>query len=127
METLFVSLFKEYGVLPTLLILIVILWFLVREIKNEFKTINSSLKSEINSLKSELEKFKKTSDERDDKLTEMINMLRDRIASIEKEYVSRNDHYRDLGGWRMEVKEIRDLILTYMEKNNENSAKGKTA
>ncbi len=117
MESIFASIFREYGVIPTLLLLIAILWFLVREIKNEFKTIKFSLEKEISGLRNDLEKFKKSSDEKDEKLAEMIDMLKDRIASIEKEYVSRNDHYRDLGGWRMEVKEIRDLILKYMENN----------
>lgn len=112
MESLFVSLFREYGILPVFLFLIAILWFLLREIKNEFKLIKTSLKNDIDKLKDELEKFKQSSDAKDEKLTGMITQLENRIACVEKEYVSKNDHYRDLGGWREELREIRKLILS---------------
>ena len=112
METFIMTLFKDFGAVPTILAVLLAIWFFMREIKGEFK----DLKSELNALKSELDEVKKASNRRDQKLQEMIDELRERIAGIERDYVTKEDHYKDLGGWREEIKEIRHLIMEYMNK-----------
>ena len=98
--------------MPTILAILLAIWFFMREIKSEFR----ELRSEISDIKKELDEAKKSSSHRDQKLQEMIDELRERIAGIERDYVTKEDHYKDLGGWREEIKEIRHLMVEYINK-----------
>lgn len=112
MEAFIIGLFKDFGAIPTILAVLLAIWFFMREIKKEF----SDLKSEIDTLKEDLDEVKRSSNSRDQKLQEMIDELKERIAGIEREYVTKEDHYKDLGGWREEIKEIRRLLIEYVNK-----------
>ncbi len=48
---------------------------------------------------------------RDAELGTAVKEVEDRLGGVEREYVSREEHYKTLGGWREELAELRRLLM----------------
>jgi len=90
---------------PTLLILIAIVWFLLREIKKEVAGINKGLETVKEDLCKRIDSLQEHSDKKDEELKQELCKLGERISYVEKEYITKETHYQDLGGWREEIRE----------------------
>lgn len=118
MDRAFLSLINQFGIIPTLILLIMVVWFLLREIKKEVRTITDSNESIKRDLTERIEELKTHSDEHDKEIAESVEHIRNRIGSIEREYVTREDHYKDMGGWREELREMRRTLDRFMMKES---------
>lgn len=94
-----VGLVSAIGIVPTILICGVVLFFIIRELKKEhLQTIDS-----ISSLK-------KHSDEADKKLDEKINNVVKDIKYMQSESMTKEDHYRDVEGWKSSIDTLTQTV-----------------
>nr|DAU19738.1 MAG TPA: Protein of unknown function (DUF3149) [Caudoviricetes sp.] len=94
-----VGLVSAIGIVPTILICGVVLFFIIRELKKEHhQTIDS-----ISSLK-------KHSDEADKKLDEKINNVVNDIKYMQSESMTKEDHYRDVEGWKSSIDTLTQTV-----------------
>lgn len=94
-----IGLVSAIGIVPTILICGVVLFFIIRELKKEHhQTIDS-----ISSLK-------KHSDEADKKLDEKINNVVKDIKYMQSESMTKEDHYRDVEGWKSSIDTLTQTV-----------------
>lgn len=116
------DLFKIIGPIATVLILCVIAYFIIREIKKENeRTRNSvsSVKKEMSEMKEEFtaaqRKFEENMEEKAKCQDENIKEIQNDIRYIQREYITKEDHYRDTEGWKAEMlgvkKDLAELPL----------------
>ena len=116
---------SKYGTAPALLVVAAILAFQNRQLseaKKEQKAESLELKTSLEAqFKAAIAAFQKQQDERHKDIEDAIAALNQRMTCVEREYVSREEHYRDLSGWREEIRQIgqriNDLIITIMGRN----------
>lgn len=94
-----IGIVSAIGIVPTILIGGVVLFFIIRELKKEHhQTIDS-----ISSLK-------KHSDEADKKLDEKINNVVKDIKYMQSESMTKEDHYRDVEGWKSSIDTLTQTV-----------------
>lgn len=109
------------GLVPTLIILGVIAFFIIREVKKENEATRKAVTglkqetlSQITALKEEtaqkLEDLKKHSDEKDKTLTERFTELEKEVKCIQMDYITKEQHYQDTEGWKAETQGIRQEV-----------------
>lgn len=98
-----VGLITSIGLVPAVVIFAVCLFFIFREIKKQNKSLE-------NNLTAQREYF----DEQCAKLDVKISGFNNEISYIEKNYVTKEQHYSDFEGWRAEIKDLRDLITQFL-------------
>ena len=84
MEQTAMGFLREFGIIPVMLLMVMMVWFLLREIRLEVK----SLLHKINELKVRVE---------------------DTEQSL-KQFVTKEEHYQFISGWRAEFHEIRRAV-----------------
>lgn len=113
---------SKYGTAPALLVIAAILAFQNRqmaETKKEQKAEIDGLKVSLRAQFQEtLASLAKQQDERHREHEEAIADLTARISCVEREGVTRDEHYRDISGWREEIRQIgqrlSDLVITIL-------------
>ena len=94
-----IGIVSAIGIVPTILICGVVLFFIIRELKKEHhQTIDS-----ISSLK-------KHSDEADKKLDEKINNVVKDIKYMQSESMTKEDHYREVEGWKSSIDTLTQTV-----------------
>lgn len=105
---------NEFGFIPVMLVICIIFYFLNKDNKKSFEKINKS----ISSLKESIEDVKNKSDEADkhirqafekqfDKITEQLLLLGKEIDYIGSAYIPKEQHYKDIEGWKAEINYLR--------------------
>ena len=109
MESIAAKLLGEYGVIPVFVLICVILWFFLREIKKEVSGIKTSVTSSIQDLE-------QRSDEQDEKILKELSRLDNEVRYIQKEYLRKEDHYKDMGGWRTDVNRLENRMDSFFKR-----------
>lgn len=94
-----VGLVSAIGIVPTLLICSVVLFFIIRELKKEHRQTLESLTS-----------LKKHSDEEDKKLDLKIETVAKDVKFMQSETMSKEDHYRDVEGWKSSIDTLTQTV-----------------
>lgn len=87
-----VGLVSAIGIVPTLLICGVVLFFILRELKKEHKQTIESISS-----------LRKHSDDKDAELKQKIEAVDNDLKYTKTETMSKEDHYRDVEGWKSSI------------------------
>ncbi len=95
-----IALITTIGVVPAVLIVVLCLFFVFREVKKQLALLEEALGTQ-----------KKNAKDQDDKLIEIINKHDDAIKYIERNYIEKEQHYRDFEGWKAEIQKVSDLII----------------
>lgn len=109
-----VSFVNEFGLIPLLLIVCIIFYFLNRDNKKSFEKIENS----ISRLKDSISDVKELSDEEDKTiratLDNKFNLLMEQISLVGREidyvstsYITKEQHYKDIEGWKLEINSLR--------------------
>ena len=124
MESIFLKLIGDFGIIPVMIGLIMVVWFLLREIKKEVGGVGSSVKGIKGDLEqvrldliSRIQELKERSDEKDSELRRAMDEIEKRMLALEKDSVSKEQMYRLISGWRAEITNLNSLILDFGEKN----------
>ncbi len=119
MDNTVLDIIAQIGTIPTLIMLILVVWFLLREIKKEVQGLRSDFDQKTAELKRDIQDLKEHSDDQDRKIMDELSSLDHRVSCVEKDCVTREEHYRDIGGWREEVRrnriELRDDIRDFLQ------------
>lgn len=102
----------EYGTAPALLSIAVAMGILLRKVnenalKDEERTtsLREFMQEQIATLKNDFTERATASDKR-------LEDLQSRISSVERDYLPREEHYREFSGWRAEINRLYDLIVS---------------
>lgn len=94
-----VGLIASIGIAPTIVICGLIVFFVIREMKKE----NSNTRRSIAELM-------ERSDSSDKSISTDVDDVKKQIQTIQQEYVTKEQHYRDLEGWKSEIGELRASV-----------------
>lgn len=94
-----VGLVSAIGIVPTLLICGVVLFFILRELKKEHKQTMDSISS-----------LRKHSDAKDDELKQQIEAVENDLKFTQSETMSKEDHYRDVEGWKSSIDNLTQTV-----------------
>lgn len=109
------------GLVPTLIILGIIAFFIIREVKKENLATRNAVAgleqktgAQIEALKKDtaqkIEELKSHSDEKDKAITERFVALEKEVKFIQLDYISKEQHYQDTEGWKAETQGIRQEV-----------------
>ena len=87
------------GLVPTLAIVCISGFFLYREMLKKLNSIDKSISS-----------LRQHSDERDKEIFDRLENAETEIKIIEKEVLTKEQHYRDFEGWKTELHDLRSAI-----------------
>lgn len=54
--------------------------------------------------------------ERFDRFGDEVEEVKQRIASIERDYLPREEHWKDISGWRTEIMELRKFLVDAIQR-----------
>ena len=94
-----VGLISAIGIIPTLLICGVVLFFIIRELKKVHKQTMDSISS-----------LRKHSDSKDDELKQQIEAVENDLKYTQSETMSKEDHYRDVEGWKSSIDNLTKTV-----------------
>jgi hypothetical protein len=103
------KLVSAIGIIPSLVLAAVVIFFLFREQKKNNETMQKGMAD-----------LKTASDKADAQLLEQITKLNTKIDCVKVESVQKEQYYSDWGGWRTEFKDLRDLLNQYIFKEQKN-------
>jgi hypothetical protein len=110
METLIGKLL-EYGNTPALIVLAVLVGWLIKKLgENDQKdekraaVLNELITKEITTLEERIEAQRVSAEKR-------LDDLADRVSCVERDYLPREEHYKEFSGWRAEINRLSDLII----------------
>ncbi len=93
------GLIASLGIPATIIICSLIIFFVLRELKKE----NTSTRKSISELM-------ERSDSKDKSISTDVDDVKKQLQSIQQEYVTKEQHYRDLEGWKSEIGELRTSV-----------------
>lgn len=109
--TILARMLIDYGTAPLLIVLSFLVGYLIQQIRENgkkdeerAKELRSTIHAQISSVESN---FLEKVEQQQQKNEEMCN----RIASVERDYLTREEHYKVTGGWRTEINRLVDLII----------------
>lgn len=105
----------QYGTTPSLIALAAMVGFLVKSLKENQEKDEIRHKDLTDTLKKELDKINARIDAINSEMASEIQSIRLQLAQIERDYLPREEHYRDFSGWRAEIHRIGDRLDKIME------------
>lgn len=109
---------SQYGAMPALLVLTALVGVMIRKIDQNSKedaTRHAQDQVAHKALKDELVAVVKESETRTDErlrsLEENHSDLTRRVNIMERDYLPRDEHYKEFSGWRAEINRLSDLII----------------
>jgi hypothetical protein len=117
MEALLAKL-SSYGTGPVLLVVAALLGWILRKLdennrKDEERTasdearaekLKAAITSQMNAMEDRFEERFASADKR-------IEALANRVSYVERDYLPRDEHYKEFSGWRAEINRLSDLII----------------
>ena len=120
----FLSVFNSIGTPALILLVLVILFFMIKEIKADNqrmstrfdesqKSVNAKIASFRDEMKADIAEQRKQQEKRDAKQDEVTEQLANRLMSVERDYAKKIDVQEAVGGWRTEINKLGDRIDMY--------------
>lgn len=102
---------SAYGTGPFLLVIAFFLGWVVKELKENGKKdeeraekLRTTMTTQMNAMEERFEERFALSDKR-------IDELGNRLSCVERDYLPREEHYKEFSGWRAEINDLRNLII----------------
>ncbi|MGP1587295.1 MAG: hypothetical protein ACTTHG_03010 [Treponemataceae bacterium] len=95
------------GLPATIIILCVIGFFVILEVKKESKNSKASISELSSDVKQRFDNLQRYSDEKDKEILGRLEAAEKEIKFIERDYVTKTDHFKDTEGWRTEIQGVR--------------------
>ena len=94
-----IGIVSAIGIVPTILICGVVLFFIIRELKKEHHQTMSSISS-----------LREHSDTKDEELKLKIEAVENDLKYTQSETMSKEDHYRDVEGWKSSIDNLTQTV-----------------
>lgn len=120
----FLSIFNSIGTPALILLVLVILFFMIKEIKADnarmatrFEKsqgeVNAKIQQFRDEIKAEMTEMRKQQEKKDARQDEVAEQLANRLMSVERDYAKKIDVQEAVGGWRTEINKLGDRIDMY--------------
>lgn len=120
----FLSIFNSIGTPALILLVLVILFFMIKEIKADnarmtarFEKsqgeVNAKIQQFRDEIKAETTEMRKQQEKKDARQDEVAEQLANRLMSVERDYAKKIDVQEAVGGWRTEINKLGDRIDMY--------------
>ncbi len=117
----FLSVFNSIGTPALILLVLVILFFMIKETRADIARMNASFKNSQDEvkekislfrdeLKAEIADLRRQQEKKDKAQDDMIAQVADRLLNVEQTYAKKMDIQEAVGGWRMEINKLGDRI-----------------
>jgi len=117
----FLSIFNSIGTPALILLVLVILFFMIKEIKADnarmaarFEQsqgeVNKKIQQFRDEIKAEMTEMRKQQEKKDARQDEVAEQLANRLMSVERDYAKKIDVQEAVGGWRTEINKLGDRI-----------------
>ncbi len=117
MEVLLAKL-SSYGTGPVLIVVAALLGWVIKKLdennkhdeertnKDEARAerLKAAITAQMNAMEDRFEERFSTADRR-------IDDLSNRVSCVERDYLPRDEHYKEFSGWRAEINRLSDLII----------------
>lgn len=121
----FLSVFNSIGTPALILLVLVILFFMIKEIKRDNRELNSkfneqqaavskSIAGYKEEMRRQIEELRNQQEIRNDKQDDLIKELNNRINEVEKDYAKKIDIQEAVGGWRTEISNLGARIDSWL-------------
>lgn len=87
------------GIVPTLIIVAVIVFFVLREFKKQVSGVGNSI-----------DRLRAENAERDEKIIGRVESLEQEVKFVQRDYITKAEHYQDTEGWKTEIQGIRQEV-----------------
>ena len=114
MEVLITKLL-EYGTTPALLVIGALIMVLLKKIDENGKRDEARAKEMQSFLSEEIKSLENRFDERFVFHAKRMDEISDRVACVERDYLPREEHYKEFSGWRAEINRLSDLIINLFQ------------
>lgn len=94
-----IGLISAIGVVPTVVICGVVLFFVIRELKKGNKQLTDSITS-----------LRKQSDQQDLEIKKEIENIKNELKFTQSNSMSKEDHYRDVAGWKSSIDNLSQIV-----------------
>ncbi len=101
----------EYGTVPSLLVLAFVVGLLVRKIEENGKKDEERSKELRTAVTSQMNAMEERFEERFSLTGRRLEELSNRVSCVERDYLPREEHYKEFSGWRAEINRLSDLII----------------
>jgi len=100
----------DYGTTPALLVLTFAVAFLIRKVSSTSKkdgaradALQKLIQTHVDKISEQLREHEKANDDR-------FKEHAERMAAIERDYLPLETHYKDVGGWRSDLAQLRSDV-----------------
>lgn len=101
----------EYGSAPALLTIAVVMGILLRKLNENAEKDEERATSLREFVQAQIATLKKDFDERASASDKRLDDLQSRMSCVERDYLPREEHYKEFSGWRAEINRLYDLIV----------------
>ncbi len=110
MDLSVVSLLKDFGAIPMMIVLICVVALLLKDIKKELSSVSKNIEEIKAELLDKIADLKQHSDEKDADLKERVLDIEKKLYMSQRETVTKEQFYKHLEGWRSDLDAIAKLI-----------------
>lgn len=109
---------SSYGTGPFLVVVAFLLGWIVKELKENGKKdeeraekLKAAVTAQMNAMEDRFEERFAVADKR-------IDELSNRVSCVERDYLPREEHYKEFSGWRAEINHLSDLIINLFKEKS---------
>jgi len=118
MEVFFAKL-ASYGTGPVLLAVVCLLLWVVKKLDENGKKDEERAEKLKAAMAAQMDAMEKRFEERFSISDKRLDELSTRVSCVEREYLPRDEHYKDLSGWRAEINRVSDLIVSLFKEKKD--------
>lgn len=109
----------SYGTGPVLIVVAFLLGWIVKELKENGKKdeeraekLKTAVTAQMNAMEERFEERFATTDKR-------VDELANRVSCVERDYLPREEHYKEFSGWRAEINNLTNLIINLFKEKKD--------
>ena len=102
----------EYGSAPAMIVIAVLVGVLLRKLNENAEKDEKRAATLQDFVRSQIAALKKDFDERAAGSDKRMDELQARMSCVERDYLPREEHYKEFSGWRAEINRLYDLIVS---------------
>ncbi|HOX30898.1 MAG TPA: hypothetical protein PLB91_01130 [Spirochaetales bacterium] len=115
---IFLEKLSSYGSAPFLLVVAFLLGWVIRKLEENGKkdearaeALKAAMAAQMNEMEERFEKRFAAGDKR-------IDELSTRMACVERDYLPREEHYKEFSGWRAEINNLTNIIINLFKEKS---------
>lgn len=114
----FLEKLSSYGTGPFLLVVAFLFGWVIKKLEDNGKKdeeraekLKTAMTTQMDAMEERFEQHFETSDKR-------IDELSNKVSCIERDYLPREEHYKEFSGWRAEINRLSDLIISLFKEKS---------